>query len=216
MNTKKFIRNDNKLDCVICFECPNKIIKCNVCYDSGVCVKCFDELEYMDELNMCDCCSGDSENDTRLFLLRKCPICRSICKNIVNEETLKNYSKKRISKLIVDYNKRTIDRVNRNIGVNRFNRNIPVNNYFSDSEEEEYDEERENNIFNNSVVRDTRRIANVEEDYNNGLLIDRTTTILGSDYLTNLHSYRDVNNYYRIDLGELWGQMNRMRIQPSF
>ena len=197
MNNNKFVRNDNKLNCVICFECPKKIVKCNICYDTAICVNCYDEIEYMDELNICECCSEDRNNDTRLFLLRKCPICRSVGKRLINDKNLKNYSKKKIVKLLTEYNKKTIDRINRNIGVNRHNNILPPS-YLSDSEDDDF-------------YRETDTLTRRQR-----LMNQNPIDLYDSQYLIDLHLYRQVNNYYRIEITELWEQMRRMNLNPSF
>ena len=133
------VRNNGFMTCCICLEDKKKkLIKCFVCSSTYVCLECYDGIVKIDESNCCNCCSYDA----RLYIKTECPICRTQEKKVLSKKLLKNYSRDYLMKLILDYNERTIDRVNRTTGVNRYNQNPPNNFYDSDnnsiSSEEEH------------------------------------------------------------------------------
>lgn len=136
------LTNNGYMTCCICLEKPKKLIKCFVCSSTFVCLECYDGIVKIDESNCCNCCSYDA----RLFLTTACPICRTQDKKVLTEKVLKNFSRDYLMKLILDYNERTIDRVNRTTGVNRYNQNIP-NNYFVDSDNDSITSDEEHQLL---------------------------------------------------------------------
>ena len=119
MNFGKYIRNINKNECIICFDKPKKISKCLKCNNAFCCVKCIDNLYEIDENIICECCKTDKKYDTRLFLKIKCPLCRYYDIDILNSTNLNKFSKSKISQMLIEYNKKTIDRFNFEFRVNR-------------------------------------------------------------------------------------------------
>jgi len=119
MNFEKYVRNDNKNECIICFKTPNKIGKCDKCNNAFCCVKCIESLYEIDENIVCKCCNTDKKYDTRLFLKIKCPLCRYWDLEILNPKNLNRFSKSSITNMILKYNEKTIDRFNFEFRVNR-------------------------------------------------------------------------------------------------